>query len=180
MDSGRSGFPLPKLTHFSFLKPNLTISPQIQGTFLSFPTQAIRVRVLVPRPIKDTLNHHILTTTHFSLSSSVLNNLCFSISLFCFKYELSFFLFYFCFFVSKFERWIWKTKKKANLQSKSVDDKSGANCIEGWRYKISSRFSVPIKFNLILIMASNKSQHFIPLNLLSLFSMHLFDLFSCF
>ena len=46
-------------------------------------------------------------------------------------------------FVSKFLRWMWK--KKANLQSKGVDNISGANCIEGWRYKFSSQFSVPIK-----------------------------------
>ena len=53
----------------SGLRPTGIPSSQI----LSFSThRAIRVRVLVPRPIKDTLKHHILNTTNFCFSSSVL------------------------------------------------------------------------------------------------------------
>ena len=51
-------------------------------------------------------------------------------------------LFLLCFLFQNF----WdEGEKKANLQSKGVDNTSGANCIEGWRYKFSLRFSMPIK-----------------------------------
>jgi hypothetical protein len=84
--------------------------------------------------------------THFRFSSSVLTTNGFQfLSFISKKSKISFFLFYsyFCFLFQIMRD--KSEKKKANLQSKGVDNKSGANCIEGWRYKFSLRFSVPIK-----------------------------------
>ena len=76
MDSGLPGFPLPKLAHL----PSIRSIKRKRGHFCYFTPRQIRVRVVVPGPIKAALNRRFLTTAHSCISSSkslVLNRLAF-------------------------------------------------------------------------------------------------------